>query len=78
MRRRPGQGRPDRVDPDRLRHRGAGDHSGVDGDVQQPGQVNYTTLEFKAGHYALICFVPDAKDGQPHAMHGMVKEFTIQ
>jgi hypothetical protein len=46
--------------------------------VMQPGQVNYTTADFKAGHYALVCFVPDAKDGQPHAMHGMVREFTVQ
>ena len=46
--------------------------------VMQPGQVNYTTADFKAGHYALLCFVPDAKDGQPHAMHGMVREFTVQ
>jgi hypothetical protein len=46
--------------------------------VMQPGQVNYISADFRAGHYALICFVPDAKDGQPHAMHGMVKEFTVQ
>jgi hypothetical protein len=31
-----------------------------------------------AGNYALICFVPDSADGKPHALHGMVKEFTVQ
>jgi uncharacterized cupredoxin-like copper-binding protein len=46
--------------------------------VLQAGQVNYTTVDFKAGNYAFICFVPDAKDGQPHAMHGMVKDFAVQ
>ncbi len=46
--------------------------------TMQPGQTNYIPVEFKAGDYAIICFVPDAKDGQPHAMHGMVKDFTIQ
>jgi uncharacterized cupredoxin-like copper-binding protein len=43
-----------------------------------PGAVNYSTVEFKPGNYALICFLPDAADGKPHAMHGMVKEFTVQ
>jgi hypothetical protein len=46
--------------------------------IMQPGYVNYQTVDFKPGHYAIICFVPDAKDGQPHALHGMVKEFTVQ
>jgi hypothetical protein len=46
--------------------------------IMQPGQVNYTTIDFKPGHYAFVCFVPDATDGKPHVAHGMVKEFTIQ
>lgn len=37
--------------------------------------------EFKAkltpGNYALICFIPDAKDGKPHFLHGMVHELTV-
>lgn len=44
----------------------------------QPGTANYQEVEFTAGNYALVCFVPDAKDGQPHALHGMVKEFAVQ
>lgn len=37
----------------------------------------YFTDDFTAGHYALFCFVPDAKDGKPHIAHGMIKEFTV-
>jgi len=33
---------------------------------------------FTAGDYALICFVPDAKDGKPHLAHGMVKPFSVK
>ena len=44
----------------------------------QPGTVAYTTVTFTRGHYVLLCMVPDAKDGKPHALHGMVKEFTIR
>jgi hypothetical protein len=32
---------------------------------------------FTAGDYALVCFVPDAKDGKPHIAHGMVKPLTV-
>lgn len=33
-------------------------------------------VKFEAGStYALLCFLPDAKDGKPHVAHGMVKEF---
>lgn len=46
--------------------------------VLQAGETNYVTMDFKPGHYAFVCFVPDAKDGQPHMAHGMVKEFTVQ
>jgi hypothetical protein len=44
----------------------------------QPGTVAYSTVDFKPGHYVLLCLVPDAKDGKAHALHGMVKEFTLQ
>ncbi|MFL5619307.1 MAG: hypothetical protein ACJ79A_13050 [Gemmatimonadaceae bacterium] len=33
---------------------------------------------FTAGDYALVCFVPDAKDGKPHIAHGMVKQFSVK
>jgi len=38
----------------------------------------YFTVDFTPGNYALLCSVPDAKDGKPHLEHGMVKEFVIQ
>ena len=41
------------------------------------GEENIITLDLTAGEYALICFVPDAKDGKPHFGHGMVTEITI-
>ena len=44
----------------------------------QPGTVAYTAVDFRAGHYVLICLVPDAKDAKPHALHGMIREFTIE
>jgi hypothetical protein len=35
------------------------------------------TTNLTPGRYGLICYVPDAKDGKPHSMHGMVQEFTV-
>jgi hypothetical protein len=29
------------------------------------------------GNYVLICFEPDAKDGMPHFVHGMLQAFTV-
>ncbi len=41
------------------------------------GQQAAATFNFAAGNYALICFLPDKKDGVPHAAHGMIKDFTV-
>ena len=41
------------------------------------GESNLITIEFEPGEYALLCFVPDAGDGQPHVAHGMVKQFSV-
>ena len=30
------------------------------------------------GNYAVICFVPDAKDGKPHSAHGMTYQFEVK
>ena len=43
-----------------------------------PGGVNELALSLPPGHYAMLCFLPDAKDQAPHIAHGMVREFTIQ
>jgi hypothetical protein len=36
------------------------------------------TANFTPGNYAFICFLPDAKDGRPHFMHGMTKDFSVK
>ena len=43
-----------------------------------PGDVNALSLSLPPGHYAMLCFLPDAKDHAPHIAHGMVHEFTVQ
>jgi hypothetical protein len=42
-----------------------------------PGGHAYFTASLTPGTYAFFCFLPDAKDGAPHVVHGMTKEFTI-
>ncbi|MGI8510033.1 MAG: hypothetical protein ACR2MQ_11970 [Gemmatimonadaceae bacterium] len=42
-----------------------------------PGATVVIEGSFPPGHYGLVCFSPDAKDGKPHFMHGMQKEFTV-
>ena len=44
----------------------------------EPGLTEYFSADFEPGHYALICFVPDAKDGKPHFVHGMVHQLTVK
>jgi uncharacterized cupredoxin-like copper-binding protein len=41
------------------------------------GMSQSFTADFAPGKYALICFLPDAKDGKPHFVHGMVQEVTV-
>lgn len=38
---------------------------------------NMFTAELTAGDYAIICFIPDAKDNAPHAIHGMLQTITV-
>lgn len=42
------------------------------------GESNQITVDFTPGEYALLCFVPDHKDGKPHVAHGMVRQFTVR
>ncbi len=37
----------------------------------------YFTADLTSGKYALMCFVPDAKDGKPHIQHGMVQTLDV-
>lgn len=44
-----------------------------------PLQHAWLDLKLTPGHYMLICFFPDPKKGDiPHALEGMIKEFTIK
>ena len=43
----------------------------------EPNGVASFPVTLRRGNYVLICFVPDAKDGQSHAAHGMIQPFTI-
>jgi uncharacterized cupredoxin-like copper-binding protein len=45
--------------------------------VIDAGGSGVFTADFAPGDYGLICFVPDAKDGKPHLMHGMMKQITV-
>lgn len=42
-----------------------------------PGTPQRVTVDFTPGQYILICFVPDATDGKPHMVKGMVRTFTV-
>jgi uncharacterized cupredoxin-like copper-binding protein len=42
-----------------------------------PGRANTIALNLEPGEYALVCFLPDHKDGKPHFMHGMMKQITV-
>ncbi|HYJ79998.1 MAG TPA: hypothetical protein VEW03_10375 [Longimicrobiaceae bacterium] len=42
-----------------------------------PEVDNTFTADLAPGDYVLICFVPDAGDGKPHFMHGMVQAVTV-
>lgn len=43
----------------------------------EPGAHATIVVTLAKGNYGLICFLPDAKDGKEHAMHGMVKDITV-
>ncbi len=34
-------------------------------------------VDFTPGNYVLLCFVPDAMDGKPHLLHGMMRSLTV-
>jgi plastocyanin len=46
--------------------------------VLSRGESNRVTVEMEPGEYALLCMVPDARDGKPHVMHGMVRQVTVR
>ncbi len=46
--------------------------------TMQAGISEYEQMNFTPGHYVVLCFVPDAKDGKPHAAHGMTLDFDVK
>lgn len=42
------------------------------------GAVNYITVDFDPGEYALICPFPDAQSGKPHFIHGMMQQVSVK
>lgn len=42
-----------------------------------PGQPAYFTVNVTPGEYALICFLPDHKDGKEHYEHAMIQQITV-
>lgn len=42
-----------------------------------PGFHDYVYLNLRPGEYLALCFMPDAADGKPHWLHGMVQSFTV-
>ncbi len=50
-------------------------HGGISGIM--PGTHAIIEVDLPAGEYGLLCFLPDAKDGKPHFMHGMQKATTV-
>jgi hypothetical protein len=41
------------------------------------GLTTYYDVDLKPGDYAIICFLPDGKDGKPHYLHGMTQTIKI-
>ena len=42
------------------------------------GKTGWVTVTLAPGNYLLTCHVPDAKDGKPHFMYGMVQEVAVK
>ena len=45
--------------------------------AMMPGIKARFAVDLTPGNYAMLCFIPDAKDGKRHVEHGMVQKFTI-
>jgi uncharacterized cupredoxin-like copper-binding protein len=43
----------------------------------EPGGSVTATIHLEPGKYGVACFIPDDKDGKPHAAHGMVGEVNV-
>jgi hypothetical protein len=45
--------------------------------ADEAGGVNVALVDLEPGAYIAICMIPAESDGAPHAVHGMVDEFTV-
>jgi len=45
--------------------------------AEAPKHSNTLIMDLKPGEYAVMCFMPDAKDGKPHIAHGMIYNFKV-
>ena len=43
-----------------------------------PGRRSWNRATLVRGHYAVICFASDQKDGRSHYLHGMVRTFDVR
>ena len=41
------------------------------------GQTATFPVTLTPGDYAMLCFIPDAKDGKPHVAHGMMQNIKV-
>jgi hypothetical protein len=41
------------------------------------GIPSFYEVDLKPGDYAIVCFLPDAKDGKPHFAHGMIQQIKV-
>jgi hypothetical protein len=46
--------------------------------AQSKGVTSYIVTDFTPGDYGFICFMPDAKDGKSHHLHGMIDQFSVR
>lgn len=49
-----------------------------DSSLISTGQREWVELNLPAGHYAVLCFVPDKETGEPHALMGMIAVFDVK
>ncbi|HEU4762003.1 MAG TPA: hypothetical protein VFS74_06745 [Gemmatimonadales bacterium] len=62
---------------EKRRARAPGEAFGGTTDIQ-PGGTLRLQEAFQPGRYALICWVNDAHDGEPHWRHGMVRVINVR
>lgn len=52
--------------------------NGLSTQVIDGGIAQNLELDFKAGSYAVICFIQDRKGGKPHVAKGMIDELVVE